>query len=423
MDCLRHYAEHMDEKDTLAPFKKEFYIAENTIYMDGNSLGLLSKRAEKSVHEVMEDWKAYAIDGWTKGQHPWYGLSERLGERTAPLIGAKASEVIVTNSTTVNMHQLVSTFYKPTKTRYKIVADELNFPSDIYALKSQLALHGHDPADALVRVKSRDGKTLLEEDIIDAMSADMALVVLPSVLYRSGQLLDIPKLVKAAHERDIMIGIDACHSIGSVPHHFHEDEVDFAYWCNYKYLNNGPGGTAGLFVHEKHLGTHPGLAGWFGSDKQKQFDMEHDFTPAKTAGAYQIGTPNVLSTAPLIGSLEIFHEAGIGNLRRKSLQLTRYLMDLIDQELSGLGFSIGNPTGDERRGGHVCLEHSEAARICKALKGHQVIPDFRRPNVIRLAPIALYTSFTDVWETVQILKTIMIEKQYERFENKRDIIA
>lgn len=391
--------------------------------MDGNSLGLMSKRAESAVFDVLEDWKTYAIDGWTHGRHPWYGLSESLGAKTAPLIGAIDREVIVTNSTTVNMHQLVSTFYKPDNERYKIVADELNFPSDIYALKSQLALHGYDPADALIRVKSRNGRTLDEEDLIEAMANDVALVVLPSVLYRSGQLLDIPKLTKAAHDRGIKIGIDACHSIGAVPHHFHDDGVDFAYWCNYKYLNNGPGGTAGLFVHEKHLGTQPGLAGWFGSDKQKQFDMDHNFTPADTAGAFQIGTPNILSTAPLIGSLEIFHEAGIENLRRKSLQLTKYMMDLIDKELAGMGFQIGNPTEDEKRGGHVCLEHPEAARICKALKENKVIPDFRRPNVIRLAPIALYTSYTDVWETVSTLKSIMAEKQYERFENKRDIIA
>lgn len=423
MNSSKTDAERLDSEDSLAHFKDEFYIGENMLYMDGNSLGLLSKRAEKAVFEVMEDWKTHAIDGWTHGKHPWYYMSERLAAKTAPLIGASPQEVIVTNSTTVNLHQLVSTFYDPKGKRTKILADELDFPTDIYALKSQLSLHGFDHTSQLVRVKSRDGRTLNEEDIIAAMDEEVALIVLPSVLYRSGQLLNIRKLTQAAHERGILIGIDACHSIGAIPHHFHDDEVDFAFWCNYKYLNNGPGGTAGLFVHEKHLGHRPGLAGWFGSDKAKQFDMDHEFISADTAGAFQIGTPHILSMAPLIGSLEIFQEAGIENLRRKSLELTRYMMKLIRDELKDMDFTIGNPVEDDRRGGHVCLEHREAARICKALKENGVTPDFRAPNVIRLAPAALYTTFVDVWETIRVLKTIMKEKQYQSFKNKRDIIA
>ncbi|HET7579499.1 MAG TPA: kynureninase [Bacillales bacterium] len=423
MQTTKSYAKQMDNQDELARFKNEFYIPENTLYMDGNSLGLLSKKAEQSVADIMDNWKTHAIDGWTKGKHPWYFMAEQLAEQTSPLIGALPKEVIVTNSTTVNLHQLVSTFYHPEGNRTKVLADELNFPSDIYALKSQLTVHGYDHEKHLVQVKSRDRRTLAEEDIISAMRDDIALIVLPAVLYRSGQLLDIQKLAKAAHERGILIGIDACHSIGAVPHQFHDDGVDFAFWCNYKYLNNGPGGTAGLFVHEKHLGTNPGLAGWFGSEKDKQFDMEHEFTPAETAGAYQIGTPHILSMAPLIGSLDLFRDAGIHNLRRKSLKLTAYLMELVREELADMDFTIGNPIKDEKRGGHVCLEHPEAARICKALKKNGVIPDFRSPNVIRLAPVAMYTSFTDVWETVRILKEIMTYKQYEQFKNERDIIA
>ncbi|HEX7066349.1 MAG TPA: kynureninase [Bacillales bacterium] len=423
MDNSKAYAEQLDQEDSLKSFKDEFYIPENTLYMDGNSLGLLSRRAEQAVKEVIDDWKTYAIDGWTNGNHPWFYMSEKLADNTAPLVGALPHEVVVTGSTTVNLHQLVSTFYQPEEDRNKILADELNFPSDIYALKSQLQLHGFSHETHLVQTKSRNGRTLEEQNIVDAMNNDIALIVLPAVLYRSGQLLDIRRLTEEAHKRNIMIGIDACHSIGAVPHQFHDDEVDFAFWCNYKYLNNGPGGTAGLYVHEKHLGRQPGLAGWFGSDKQKQFDMEHEFTPAETAGAFQIGTPHILSTAPLIGSLDIFQEAGITNLRSKSLALTRYLMKLIDVELAGMNFTIGNPVEDNRRGGHICLEHREAARICKALKWNGVIPDFRAPNVIRLAPIALYSSFTDVWNTVHTLKKIMTEKQYEQFENKRDVIA
>lgn len=417
------FAKGLDHDDALQHYRKEFYIKDQTIYLDGNSLGLLSVRAEKTLLELLESWKQLGIDGWLEGKHPWFYLSEKLGEMSAELVGAEPEEVIVTASTTTNLHQLVSTFYQPEGKRTKIVADELNFPSDIYALQSQLKLKGYEPDEHLIRVKSRDGRTIAEDDIIAAMTDEVALVVLPTVLYRSGQLLDIEKLTKAAHDRGILIGFDGCHSVGAIPHSFSRWGVDFAYWCNYKYLNSGPGGVGALYVNRKHFGRLPGLAGWFGSDKQKQFDMEHSFSPAPTAGAYQIGTPHILSIAPLIGSLEMFKEATIEKVREKSLKSTAYLMYLIEQEVSSFGFSIGNPREDHRRGGHVCLEHDEAARICKALKAHGVIPDFRAPNVIRLAPVALYNSYIEVWKTVQILKRIMSDKQYEQYENKRGVIA
>lgn len=416
-------AKQLDIEDKLGRFREEFYIKPNSIYMDGNSLGLLSKRAEKTLLESLNDWKEHGIDGWTNGTHPWFFLSEKLGEMMAPLVGASANEVIVTGSTTVNLHQLVATFYKPEGKRTKILADELTFPSDIYALQSQLRIHGFDPETHLIRVKSRDGRFLEEEDIIEAMTEEIALIILPTVLYRSGQILDMKRLTAAANKRGILIGFDGCHSIGAIPHAFSEWGVDFAYWCNYKHLNGGPGSVGGLYVNAKHFGTLPGLAGWFGSKKEKQFDMEHSLTPADSAGAYQIGTPHVLSLAPLLGALEIFAEAGIENIRAKSLNINQFLMDLLNQELNDLGFTIGNPVEDFRRGGHVSLEHKEAARICKALKENGVIPDFRAPNIIRLAPVALYTSYSEVWEVVQILKNIMNEKQYEKFKNEREVVA
>lgn len=420
----KEYARQLDEHDELASYRDEFYINPNSIYMDGNSLGLLSKRAEQSLLDVLGAWKHQGIDGWTQGQYPWFYLAEKLAAMSAPLVGASADEVIVTGSTTVNLHQLVATFYKPQGIRTKILADELNFPSDIYALQSQLKLHGYDPDEHLIRIVSRDGRFLQEEDIIDAMTEEVALIVLPAVLYRSGQLLDMKRLTAEAHARGILIGFDGCHSVGSIPHSFSEWDVDFAFWCNYKYLNSGPGGTASLYVNRKHHGTTPGLTGWFGSHKDKQFDMEHQFHQADTAGAFQIGTPNILSMAPLIGSLELFAEATMEKLRQKSLHITRYMMQLIEHELSDVGFTLGNPTEDERRGGHVSLEHPEAARICKALKELQhIVPDFRAPNIIRLAPVPLYTSYNDVWETVQRLKTVMAEKQYEKFANMRDVVA
>ncbi|WP_188207762.1 kynureninase [Alkalibacillus aidingensis] len=417
------FAKELDQKDPLKDFKQEFYIKDNQIYMDGNSLGLMSKRAEASMYKVIDSWKHDAIDGWTNGEHPWYYLSETLGAKVAPLVGGQSEEVVVTGSTTTNLHQLVSTFYQPEGKRTKIVADELNFPSDIYALKSQIKLHGYDPEEHLIRVKSRDGRTIDEDDVIAAMTDEVALVILPTVLYRSGQLLDIEKLTRAAHDRGILIGFDGCHSVGVIPHKFHDVGVDFAYWCHYKYVNSGPGGVAGLFVHQKHFGKTPGLTGWFGSNKEKQFDMEHTFTPAYEAGAYQIGTPHVLSVAPLIGSLELFEEADINQIRKKSLHATNYLMYLVDEYLLDYGFSIGNPTEDNRRGGHVCLEHLEAASICKALKAHNITPDFRAPNVIRLAPVAFYVSYHDIYQTVQVLRDIMKNDIHKKYKNERDVIA
>jgi len=417
------FAEYLDQNDELSIYRNEFYLQANTIYLDGNSLGLLSKRAEKSLLDLLESWKTLAIDGWMQGEYPWYYLAEKLGAQSAPLVGAKENEVVVTGSTTTNLHQLIASFYHPSGNRTKILADELNFPSDIYAIQSQLKLKGFDPETHLVQVKSKDGRTINEEDIIDAMTDDIALIILPTVLYRSGQLFDIERLTKAAHDRGIMIGFDGCHSVGAIPHKFHEWDVDFAYWCNYKYLNSGPGGVGSLFVHEKHFGRMPGLTGWFGSDKEKQFDMKHEFTPSDTAGAYQIGTPHILSMAPLAGSLELYKEATIERIREKSLKSTAYLMSLINEELSEFNFVVGNRLDDAFRGGHVCLEHDDAARICKALKLNGIVPDFRAPNVIRLAPIAFYTSYVDVWNSVQILKKIMVEKQYEEFQNEREIIA
>ncbi|MFP7296385.1 kynureninase [Neobacillus niacini] len=416
-------AKGMDKEDSLYKFREEFYIKPNTIYLDGNSLGLLSRRAERSLLEALNDWKEHGIDGWTKGKHPWFYLSETLGKLMAPLVGADASEVIVTGSTTVNLHQLAATFYKPEGKKSKILADELNFPSDIYALKSQLSIHGFDPNTHLITVNSRDGRFLDEEDIIKAMTDEIALIILPAVLYRSGQILDMKRLTKEANQRGILIGFDGCHSVGAIPHSFSEWGVDFAYWCNYKHLNGGPGSVGGLYVNKKHFGTAPGLAGWFGSKKEKQFDMEHTLTPAESAGAYQIGTPHVLSIAPLIGALEIFQEAGIERIREKSLKINRFLMDLVKQEFPDMGFIIGNPLDDHRRGGHISLEHKEAARICKALKENGIIPDYRSPNIIRLAPVSLYTSYREVWEAVQVLRKIMIEKQYENFKNEREVVA
>ncbi|WP_405099749.1 kynureninase [Oceanobacillus sp. FSL H7-0719] len=423
MSTGRSVAKKLDSQDELRHFRDEFYVSSEQIYLDGNSLGLLSKRAEKSLYTLLDSWKNYGIDGWTAGAYPWFYLSEQLGALTASLIGAKPEEVITTGSTTTNLHQLLATFFKPKDKRNKILADELNFPSDIYAIKSQLSLKNLNPDEHLIQVKSRDGNLLQEEDIIAAMTEDIAVIILPSVLYRSGQLLDMQYLTEEAHQRNILIGFDLCHSIGAIPHHLSEAGVDFAFWCTYKHLNGGPGSVGGIYVNERHSSAEPGLAGWFGSAKEKQFDMEHTFTPAADAGAYQIGTPHVLSIAPLLGSLEIFQEAKIDKIREKSLQLTAFFIELLDSELPDATFTNRSPVSKEKRGPHIYLEHPEAASICKALKARNVIPDFRTPNGIRLAPVALYNTFEDVYEAVRILSEIMKSKEYKNFKNERGVIA
>lgn len=423
MDITKEYARKLDKEDTLKTYRTEFYIPSGTVYMDGNSLGLLSKRAESAVLSLLDSWKNLGIDGWMKGQHPWYYFAERLGGMCSPLIGAMEEEVIITGSTTSNLHQLIASFYKPHGNRTKILVDELNFPSDLYAVSSQLALHGYDPSEHMKIVRSQDGMLLEEVDIIQAMTEDVSLIVLPSVLYRSGQILNMKLLTEEAHKRDILIGFDLCHSIGAIPHAMDEWEVDFAFWCTYKHLNGGPGSVGGLYVNRKHFGVGPGLAGWFGSDKDKQFDLDIKMTPATQVGSYQIGTPHILSAAPLYGSLQIFQETGIARIRDKSWKLTEYMRCLIDELLSEYAFQNVSPLEQERRGGHLFLIHEEAARICKALKEKGVVPDFRSPNGIRLAPVALYNTFEEVWETVQFLKEIMEKEEYLKFENKREVIA
>ncbi len=423
MNSPENLARQLDAEDALRAFREEFFLVPGTIYMDGNSLGLLSKPAERALREMLESWKALGIDGWLGGAHPWYHLSEELGALAAPLIGAQAKETLITGSTSVNLHQLLGTFFRPAGRRTKILIEEAAFPTDAYAVKSHLRLHGLDPAEHLVVVPSAGGTHLDEGAVCAAMSGEVAMAVLPVVLYRTGQLLDTKRLAAEAKAKGAVICFDACHSFGALRHAWHNEGVDCGIFCTYKYGNGGPGAVAGLFVHERHLGTAPGLPGWFSSAKDRQFDMSNDFTPSDSAGAYQIGTPHILSMAPLLGAFELIHEAGIDHIRAKSLALTEFMMALIDTELAGLGFSIATPREPQRRGGHVALRHAEAARICKALKDANVIPDFRPPDIIRLCPAPLYSTFTEVVEVVGVLKDIRVTRAYERYANVRELVA
>ncbi len=408
-------ARALDAANPLGRFRDRFYIPPGTIQLDGNSLGLLSRDAELAVLGALESWKTHAIQGWLDADPPWFTLGEDLGARMAPMMGASPESVVVTGTTTVNLHQLAGTFYRPEDERRKIVATSLDFPSDIYALKSLIRQRGGDPERDLVLVPSRDGHTIAEEDVIAAMTREVALALLPSVLYRSGQLLDMARLTASAHAAGAMIGFDCAHSAGALPHALEACDVDFAFWCSYKYLNAGPGAVGALYVHPRHFGADPALAGWWGYRKARQFEMSHDWEGAEGAGAWQISTIPLLSAAPLLGSLAIFEEAGIEAIRSTSLAQTDWLIAQI--EATGLldasyGYRVGTPREHSRRGGHVAVEHDAAAGIAQALRSRGIVVDYRPPDVVRIAPVALYSTYADLWCTVEALREIVETEEH-----------
>ncbi|MFW5790659.1 MAG: kynureninase [Bacillota bacterium] len=419
-----NYARELDNDNDMMKYKEEFYQDENKIYLVGNSLGLLSKSAENEIIRALDEWREHGVEGWTKGDPAWFWYGEKLGDMTAPLVGAEPEETIVTGSTTLNIHQLLASFYRPEGKRKKILVDELNFPSDIYAVKSQLAQHGNE--SELVVVESRDGRTLKEADIIAAFNDEIAVALLPTVLYQSGQLLDVERLTEAAHEHDIIIGFDLAHSVGILPHNLSETGVDFALWCNYKYLNAGPGAVGGLYVNKKHFDREPGLAGWWGHEKETQFEMSHEFTPAADAGAMQISTLPIISSAPLFSSLKMINEIGIEKVREESLKRTTYLAYLMAENLDTetVDYTVVTPENESRRGGHIAVKFErEAYRISKALKEAGVIVDFREPDTIRFAPSPLYISFEDLYHTVEILADIINNQRFEEMSKEKDSVT
>lgn len=420
----RSDARKRDREDPLKKYRREFYRPGRVIYMDGNSLGLCSRRAKRTLLKHWTAWKKQGIGGWLNADPPWFTLGENLGAKAAPLVGALSNEVIAAGSTTVNIHALLSGFYRPGRKKRKILVDALNFPTDLYAAAAQIRLHGGDPDRDLIRVESADGVILAEEEIIGHMNEEVAVALLPSVLYGSGQLLNIKRLTEAAHDNGILIGFDCSHSAGTVDHRLHEWGVDFAMWCSYKYMNGGPGSIAFMFVHEKHFDRTPSMTGWWGYVKNRQFDMLPRFEPERGAAGWQISTPGVLSAAPLEGSLQMLAEAGIRKVREKSLALTGYLMELFDAWIGApYDMRIVTPREPSRRGGHVALEHEQAWRITQALKARGVIPDFRPPSVIRLAPSALYISFEEVRTGMRRLKKIMDTRAYLSFPGRRDAVS
>lgn len=414
----------LDAADPLARFRAEFHLPAGQIYLDGNSLGPLSRPADAAVRRVLDEWRALGIAGWTDAAAPWVSLCETISAQLAPLVGAAPDEICVTGSTTGNLHQLLVTLFDPTAPRRVILGDELNFPSDAHALASHLRLRGLEPATHHREVRSRDGRTLDEDDIVAAFAPDVQLAVLPAVLFTSGQLLDVARLTREAHARGIVVGFDCSHSIGAVPHTLAADGVDFAFWCSYKYLNAGPGAVGGLFLNRRHHARAPGLAGWWGVKLERRFAMSHTHEPAAGAAALHVGTPPLLSVAPLQGALELFAAAGgIAPLREKSLALTSWLIELADAHLAPLGFQVVTPREPARRGGHVSLAHPEAWRICQALKAADVVPDFRPPDVVRLAPAALYNSYGECLEAVTRLATIVATRAHEKFPAARGSVT
>ncbi len=412
----------LDRDDPLVKFQRAFYLPRGHIYLDGNSLGLLCRPAEETLAATIEQWKTQAIGGWLDAHQPWFGLAESVGAQLAPLLGADPDEVVLANSTTVNLHQLLSTFYRPHVEADVILTDSLCFPSDRYAMQSFLRLVGRDPAEKLRCVPSEDGWTLDEDAIIAAMDANVQLAIFPSVIYTSGQLLDIARLTRAAHDRSIVIGFDCSHSVGVVPHELTRHDVDFAFFCTYKYLNGGPGSQAAIYLNKRHFGRPAGLAGWFGSDKLQQFAMSNDFQQAAQAGGLQIGTPSILAAASLRGALQLIQEAGVPRIREKSLKLTAFLRRVIDDRLSALGVACVEPTDDVRRGGHVAVRHDEARGISAMLRKLGVISDFRPPNIIRLAPAPLYNSFQDCYHAVLVMERVIRHNLHHRLRNVRDQI-
>ncbi|WP_232688487.1 kynureninase [Halobacterium zhouii] len=403
-DASRAAARMRDAESSLNGLRERFSVPKDGVYADGNSLGLHGQDAAAALESAVAEWRELGIEGWTEAEPPWFEYGERLGARLAGILGANEDECVATNSTTVNIHALVGTFLEAADGD-QVVVNELDFPTDHYAIRAQMRARGIDPAENLVVVESRDGRTIEFDDVVDAVTDDTAIVFMPSVLYRSGQLLDVPRLTELAHEHDAYAGFDLAHSVGVVPHDLHDADVDFAVWCSYKYLNAGPGAIGGLYVHEDHFDLPPALAGWWGHENETQFDMRPEFTPASGAAAWQIGTVPVFAAAPLFGTLDVTEAAGIGSLRERSVNLTDYLIRLVDERLPEC--DVGTPIDADRRGGHVAVEHPNAESLSRELRERGVVVDFRQPNVVRVAPSPYYVGFEDAWVIVDELRSVL----------------
>ncbi len=406
----------LDAADPLAKWRDQFHFppgpdGKPTLYFCGNSLGLQPKRTREAVLEELDDWARLGVEGHFHARHPWYPVHEEFRECGARLVGARPGEVVMMNGLTVNLHLLMVSFYRPTAQRFKILIEDAAFPSDIYAAQSQLRVHGFDPTDGLVVARPRAGEhTLRTDDIVELLrekGASIALVMLSGVNYFSGQWFDMPAITAAAQEQGCVVGFDCAHAAGNVPLSLHDWNVDFAAWCNYKYLNCGPGAVAAAFVHERHGRNTdlPRFAGWWGNDPATRFRMHLNeaFEPVASAEAWQLSNPPILAMAALRASYAIFDEVGMPALRAKSERLTAYLQFLIDQ-LPSNRFKVITPRAPGARGCQLSIFALDRPKeLHDALTQAGVVCDFRPPNVVRVAPVPLYNSFEDVWRFSRVL--------------------
>lgn len=407
------FARKLDRADPLKSFRSKFSLpGKKWIYFTGNSLGLQPKTAKQSVVKELDDWAKLGVEGHFHAKRPWLYYHRFAKKHLAKLVGANPEEVVAMNQLTVNLHLMLVSFYKPSGGRFKIITEANAFPSDQYAIESQIRFHGMHPDSALIEIAPREGEyTLRTEDIAKVIkqNADqLSLVLFSGVQYYTGQFFDIAAITKAAHEAGAHAGFDLAHAIGNVPLSLHDHDVDFAVWCSYKYLNSGPGGVAGAFVHEKHFDNKelPRLNGWWGYKEDERFEMKKGFVPMHGVDAWQLSNFPVLSGAAHLASLEVFAKAPMAKLRKKSLMLTAYaefLLNSIDPE--GKYFIIITPTDAGQRGCQLSiLTKSNGRNIFNALTKAGVIVDWREPDVIRIAPVPLYNTFEDVWKFAETLK-------------------
>jgi kynureninase len=404
------FAQSLDASDRLASFRERFYFPQHNgkdmLYFTGNSLGLQPKSVRASINQELEDWATYGVEGHFLAKHPWFSYHEMFADGAAQVVGGLPSEVVIMNQLTVNLHLLLISFYRPSGKRIKILFETKPFPSDHYAFESQARLHGLDPKDVLVEMQPREGETTLRtEDIvakINELGDELAVVCFGAVNYFTGQFFDIASITNAGHAVGANVGFDLAHAAGNVPLHLHDQNVDFACWCSYKYLNSGPGGVSGAFVHEKHHANKDliRLAGWWGHNKSSRFQMEPGFDPIESAEAWQMSNAPVLSMAAHKAALDIFVEAGMSALREKSLNLTGYLEFIVDavRNNTGVHLQILTPSNPNERGCQLSIVVPGATKqLVKDLAERGIIVDWREPNVIRMAPVPLYNSFKDIF--------------------------
>ena len=419
----RGFAQRLDEDDSLNDFRQLFHFptqknGSDFLYFCGNSLGLQPRTAKQALDSELEDWANLGVEGHFHGKKPWFHYHKFLTEHSAELVGGRHHEVVIMNQLTVNLHLLMVSFYKPTKTRFKIIMEAGAFPSDMYAIESQVKFHGYDYDEAVIEIEPREGEhTLRTEDIlriIEENGEQTALVFFAGVQYYTGQFFEIEKITAAAHSVGAIAGWDLAHTAGNLPLKLHDWKVDFAAWCSYKYLNSGPGNVSGVFVHEKHgldENTHR-FAGWWGHKESERFQMKRGYIPEPGATGWQMSNAPVFGMAVHLSSLEIFHKAGMENIRAKSKMLTAFLQETlkyVQNNNPALDFNVITPENPEHRGAQLSiLVKKNGKALFDYITENGVIADWREPNVIRLAPAALYNSFTDIYELGETMKGFTI---------------